>query len=161
LLNDRLNYLLGNYGLVIEFLNSWASEFLGDLLLVALMDNWHVLLMDDLLLPFVDDGHVLFLNSFLVNDWLYVLMNHWPVMLMHHVLVDFVDHILVVLMYDFFVSVLDNGLLHDCVNNGCLLMLNHLSGSDIRPYNRSFFVPYHLRCRDVLNQISLHHWSRW
>jgi len=119
-----------------------------------------MLLMDDFSLLFVNDWHVSLLNVLLVYDRLNMFMNHWSVMLMNHVLVNFIDHVLMVLMHNFSVGVFDYGALHDCVSHGCLLMLDHLSGSDIRPRYRCLIVSDDFRYRDVLDSSLLHHRCR-
>jgi len=73
--------------------------------------------MDNFGLSLVDNGHVLLMDVFLIDYRLDMLMDHWSVMLMHNVSVKFIGHVLMMLVDDFLVSVLDNGLfyygLHD------------------------------------------------
>jgi len=58
-------------------------------------------LMNDFLLCLMDNGNVLLMNVFLVNDWLDVFVDNRFVMFMDNILVEFVDNILMMFM-DYF-----------------------------------------------------------
>jgi len=58
-------------------------------------------LMNDFLLCLMDNGNVLLMNVFLVNDRLDVFVDNRFVMLMDNILVEFVDNILMMFI-DYF-----------------------------------------------------------
>lgn len=110
--------------------------------------------MDDLLLCLVNYGHMLLVNVFLVNDWLDVLVDDRHVMLVDHILMYFLDNVLVMLMNYFSVRFLDDWLLDNSVDNGCLLMGKDLCLAHITLEDRSFFMSDHSRCGH-LNSIQI------
>jgi len=99
--------------------------------------------MDEFFLGLVNDGDMLLMNVFLVDDRLDVLVYHVLMVLMDNIFVNFFNYVLVMLMDYVSMRLFDDWLLDNSLNNGCLSMWDNLTENLVWSEHWFLFMPDH------------------